>query len=718
MSVKRKRRATGKPAKPERKAKGGKGRPAVKGGAKGKAVAATPPAAPRRPEPTKQGAPGDPKAMYGGFALRLYDHDWQASRPAVYDREVRKVIFPASAPVKAPVATGTAASGAATVKNVQDEDTRLIAKLQRHLWDLGFWVFPRKQNEDGTVEPAVNGEYDWRTEWAVREFQAAAAMPNVAVQDVKKAPTAAECKMPGRYLSSLSAAKNDKIFPEHPSGVVTAKTIEWIKHWQAKHYRCPLVIQALKKQREVVEGPAGKKGEKPKKKTRMVEVAHRENIWCFDEVQNSTCTMYAWDFSGHYDVPRGMPTVKARIGSYQPWRAYGGPLGRNNWDCARLTPESWHGKSWQNMSDQEKSTWRAIMAVAAQECGGGLDVINAWDNCLGSAGHFHWTMPKWNEGKTKGKKVIPGTVAPGEYCGLVSYLETKYPAAFDKCFKDFGLWGPAWNAADATAGRARVSASAVYVGYVYTKDDKGTFLRRPVGNARADFDETNWLRGWPWIYRLQLAARTCEEYRQATWDMAYQRIKNILLMTSVDSWFPAQARNAAGTPLTIGDVVTSEQGVASMLRLHVRWSSALGATGKPILRDAVKRVLADKTLTDGKGNPLDWKKPAKDWEDAHEVALVDAIIASTMAHADPKQVASVTNARFWPLKGANGRLLTKKIKTAKATGKEVTAPAKAKDVDEVSVPLLVGGPNTKWVPKTTDPSGYGPQVTRGSFKRY
>ena len=125
--------------------------------------------------------------------------------------------------------------------------------------------------------PVPSDTFDWQTAWAVREFQIAASMPNVAVEDVNKKPSKDEAKTKGSYVSRLSGKKNDKIFAKHPCGVVTPKTAELIKYWIEKHYRCPLVIQAMK----MVPGP------KPKgKKTAPLVVAgvRTENIWRHDEV--------------------------------------------------------------------------------------------------------------------------------------------------------------------------------------------------------------------------------------------------------------------------------------------------------------------------------------------------------------------------------------------------------------------------------------------------
>ena len=185
-------------------------------------------------------------------------------------------------------------------------------------------------------------------------------------------------------------------------------------------------------------------------------------------------------------------------------------------------------------------------------------------------------------------------------------------------------------------------------------------------------------------------------------------------------------RNPGGANLTIGDVITSERGAAVLLRLHVRWSGALSAAskgkegkGKPILHDAIVHVLGDKTLKDTEGKPLDWEKPASTWETSHEVALVDAMVHFTGVLGGPKQVASVSNARFWPFVAAKGSLVLKKIKNeATATpGKDASTKTKDPKQDEKLVPVLVGK-DTGWVPKVADPTPYGPKEERGFFKPY
>jgi hypothetical protein len=709
----RRSKATVRP-KPERKAKGSaKGAPKL--AKKREKKTAAPPAKSKdtaRKDPTETGDPEKRDRMYGGFTLRLHDHDRQGDKPAVYDQKLRPVIFAADAPgANRPAATssGAPAAGAAastparpggtpttapTVTTHLANDTTLVANLQSDLWTLGFWVFPR--TSDG--KPTLTGVFDWSTEWAVREFQIAAAMPNVAVQDVKKKPSDDECKTLGKYLSTLSAKKNDKVYTGAASGVVTPETAALIKHWLdgKNNYRCPLVVQVfrMKDPPEPDEGHK-KKGKKPKggkgperQVNKVRDGIYAENIWRHDEVPHTSQQMVAWDFSGHYQPPSTCEDKGVVVGRYSIYSGYGGPSSYpEDGHCSpatQLSPSVVFGKEWKDLEDSEKSFFRAVAAVGSVECRGFLDSVNFYDNCHGSAGPFHWTMPK-SDG------------SGGEYGGFMALLELKHPDAFKTCFSSLGLWGPRWNGSMAKDGRSLVSASnGTYGGYVYTRNTDGTFEQHP--SKERPFANTYWLRSWQWAYRLEMAARTSADYRATMWEYACVRIREIRKLDQIHDWLPAECRPAGGARLTIGDVVTSAQGIAVLTRVHVRWSGALSAASKgkkgkakPVLHDAIKAVLADTSLKDSDGEVLDWKGPPSEWNDLHQEALVDAIVHAVGTLAEPKQQQSVEGARYWPLAVANGRVLRRKEQRP------------------------VAAASATWIPAGADLEEYGPSCARNSF---
>jgi hypothetical protein len=121
--------------------------------------------------------------------------------------------------------------------------------------------------------------------------------------------------------------------------------------------------------------------------------------------------------------------------------------------------------------------------------------------------------------------------------------------------------------------------------------------------------------------------------------------------------------------------------------------------------------LSDKTLKDDDDNPLDWNTPPADWTDFHEVALVDALVHFTGVHGEPKQVASVSNARYWPFRVEHGKVVMRKIDDGKSSEKITGGSGQSK---EMLVPVLVKS-DVGWVPNVANPATYGPKEERNSF---
>jgi hypothetical protein len=121
-------------------------------------------------------------------------------------------------------------------------------------------------------------------------------------------------------------------------------------------------------------------------------------------------------------------------------------------------------------------------------------------------------------------------------------------------------------------------------------------------------------------------------------------------MTAVGDWVP-KIVNSDGTEhkARLADVLTSEQGIAVALRIHVRGSGLLTCpTGKKaVLRNALKVVLKTDLFRekDASGNPGKLLRPT-DWGTPHEVALVDALIAAARQLGDVGGTSQA--ARDWP----------------------------------------------------------------------
>jgi hypothetical protein len=261
--------------------------------------------------------------------------------------------------------------------------------------------------------------------------------------------------------------------------------------------------------------------------------------------------MRAWDLSGHY--PAGHSYEDVPVGNFTFWKTYNGPVSKPGkgqcWPEAELGPKSLLGKTWATMSDAEKSTLRAICAVGEQECMGDLDAVNSYDNCHGSMGPCHWTMPKENTKKVGGhpQKVPSG----GELCGFTAFLETKYPTAFAKHFAGFGIWGPRWGKTPPGAsphGRPWIGTPETPGGFVYLRGADNEFIEVPTTKiAGRGFAETYWLRGWPWVYRMEMATRTDPAIRKAMWDYAARRIAKIRAMIAVGDWVPKMVSQSRGS---------------------------------------------------------------------------------------------------------------------------------------------------------------------------
>lgn len=153
----------------------------------------------------------------------------------------------------------------------------------------------------------------------------------------------------------------------------------------------------------------------------------------------------------------------------------------------------------------------------------------------------------------------------------------------------------------------------------------------------------------------------------------------------------------------MGDVLTSEQGVAVALRLHVWRPAALTIdkpitkkkkiTCMPILHDALKALYEDGTLKNEKGvllGPTAWQK-------AHEAALLDEMIKRLRAWT-ASAGRSTQQARYYPLE------VNKKPPHEVVMVKKKDGTMGPKLLDQI------------WIPKEADSEDYAPSQTRQSFK--
>jgi len=168
-------------------------------------------------------------------------------------------------------------------------------------------------------------------------------------------------------------------------------------------------------------------------------------------------------------------------------------------------------------------------------------------------------------------------------------------------------------------------------------------------------------------------------------------------LSDVDAWIPSECKSAGAKRLTVGDVLTSEQGVAVGLRLHVWRPAALTIdkpitkkkkiTCMPILHDALKALYEDGTLKNEKGELLG---PTA-WEDAHEAALLDEMIKRLRSWT-ASAGRSTQQARYFPLE------VDKKPPYEVVMVKQDDGKMGPKLLDQIGIPR--GSKQDEYAPKT------------------
>ncbi|AHL77609.1 hypothetical protein CH92_03020 [Stutzerimonas stutzeri] len=263
----------------------------------------------------------------------------------------------------------------------------------------------------------------------------------------------------------------------------------------------------------------------------------------------------------------------------------------------------------QQVNTAPLSTYRVVRVVAEAECYGRFDVINAWDNSLVSAGPCHWTM-----GASNGNEYDKA-----EFPAFIAYLADRSEAGFSQAFKHFGLYPEyEWGHEDIHSSSTRTYNS-------WLKLTNETHVSSQPTHAETEFNpvlkaktEAAYLKGWHWIYRISMAGRTIPEYRQAMWEMAKQRIRDIR-SRSVSFQVDIDTINS-----TLGEIFTSEKAVAILLRWHVFRPSH-------VVNPAYDRVTA--AIQDAiNSNPsIDWQLQISNWADAHESALTERLLTAASA---------------------------------------------------------------------------------------
>ncbi len=474
-----------------------------------------------------------------------------------------------------------------------------VRRLQSDLRELGFLLA-------GTPD----GDFGRATEWAVRELQVHAKMAFLA-QEAAPGPSA-----PAVYGDRLSQTRNTAIYSGPVSGVLNGATRVALLEWLANRWRCPVVIEAL-------QGTA---------------VVH-ENLWGKDDQPSSAPRMFARDWSGHFTLPAGVNAGDRMVlGDWQS-AGHGGPSSRapiHTRADAELTPDALVGVPLASLSPAQLSTYKVVRAVSEVECMGFFDSLNAWDNAVMSLGPCHWTLGLIGSG---------GAVDRGELCAYLALLRHLEPSAFATAFGFFGARPDrSWTDPTGVASGSPLFTASLrkYTAWLEQETDAGGFAAAPAQAADA-----NYFRTWHWFHRFSMAGRTITAFRRRMWDMARIRLRDI----RATPWGPGPPAVAdvptGGTPrgATIGDVATSEQALAMIMRWHV-WRPAhvvSGGTAGPRLRGALTRA----AIPAAAGHP-------GQWTDAHEQAMIDGLTAEAAALGDQGLIDSLDSVRNWHTWGAGG----------------------------------------------------------------
>jgi hypothetical protein len=489
-----------------------------------------------------------------------------------------------------------------------------VRQLQEDLRTLGF-----------SIVGTPSGIFDRFTFWAVREFQIYASMATVARVRPGLPPEQRQgahlvtalgedaATNLSVYVNSLEAVANGGagLYAGSKSGVVNSATRDAIDHWLDNNFRCPVIIEAWRVRRGA----------------RDTLVA--SNAWAHDSVPDRAPRFFARDFTGYYTLPAGHDANAMQvIGDFATFLGKSGPRAEPpNHVIAEgeILPEPLTGVA--APAGATLSSYRVIRSVCEVECIGFFDCVNSFDNAFVSVGPCHWTLGIVTAGAARTDR--------GELCGYLAYLRDTDNAAFLRAFENFGARiDEEWTAGGVADGAALFTAQHKFAAWITLQNEAGNF----VGLPRSE-DEGNYFKTWHWHYRFVMAGRTIEGYRRRMWHMARTRVRDILRAP----WGAgvAQIAVAGGTPRdpTIGDVFTSECAVACILRWHIRSPGHVinaRAAGRQ-LRSALDRARAD--------NPtLVWNGDPSGWTDAHETALLDALLAVA-----PANVRDAFNyLRAWP----------------------------------------------------------------------
>ena len=150
--------------------------------------------------------------------------------------------------------------------------------------------------------------------------------------------------------------------------------------------------------------------------------------------------------------------------------------------------------------------------------------------------------------------------------------------------------------------------------------------------------DRNYYKNWHWFYRMVMAFRLNDNWKQRAYDYARLRVQDLrgVTMTHRPNNHLAVPPVSGAAAATLGQVFTSEASMAILLRWHVKRSSHVAEGGAAPhaakgLWDVMRRA---QVPAQNGGHNLAWNTDVATWGNDHEAALIEAIIGQ-VATFDP-----------------------------------------------------------------------------------
>ena len=485
-----------------------------------------------------------------------------------------------------------------------DPPATYVADLQRNLQKLGFRLARTSGRSADT-----SGVFGYWTAMAVREYQAYAAMPIVAVD-------AADAGDPFSYVALTKTAADIYPTTQPISGVFNSETARILQKWLDNKWRCPVILCGFSKPPSI---DSGSFDDPAAAKTWLIVT----NAWsAFDHLAKAK-VYYSLDYSQGPTVivealGRAHVTLKKKRGG-----SIGGLVvdGRYSPSSALITPDTLVGKPLGQLTVPQAATYRVIRAVAFFEVSARFDALNGWDSQLLSFGPFQFTLTAFD------KDEKPQT---GELPAYFAMLIAGSPAERQAYHDAFGVLGlasdPAWAGIQPGSSQRTLLAHLSMQG-----PNDGTMANEAAFTTWPAIKEAKEpVRQWHLARRFVVAGRRSPALQLAFWRFCRLRVRNLL----ATPW-GAMDNFAWPAGVTLGAVFRSELAAAVLVRLHVKAPGLFAAAddqGVVSVRDWLKDVIRQFDYADKAKPPAQWALKGDD-ETALVTAIIDRLRKGTIAPA-------------------------------------------------------------------------------------